>query len=386
MAHPAAWGGRYPRYEAYDWFLFSCGPEKFRRVLLGRTPDLADHDDALGLVVAEEEVQAIDEIGPIDGVAADADAGGLPQAGRRGLGHRLVGQGPRPGNDADLALGMDMPRHDADLAFFRRDDARAIRPDQAGLGPAEDPLNPHHVQDRDALGDADRQRQAGIDGLQDGVRGKGRGHIDDCGGGPGFAHRLVHRVEHWQVQMGGAAFAGGDSAHHLGAVGDGLLGMEGPLGAGETLADDLGLGIHQDGHYWASLTARTILAAASPRSSAEVIARPDSFRIFLPSSTLVPSRRTTSGTCRPISRAAATTPSAMTSQRMMPPKMLTRMPSTLASERMILKAAVTRSLVAPPPTSRKFAGAPPWSLMMSMVAIARPAPLTMQPILPSSLM
>ena len=51
---------------------------------------------------------------------------------------------------------------------------------------------------------------------------------------------------------------------------------------------------------------------------------------------------------------------------------------------MILNAAVTRSLVAPPPTSRKFAGDAPYSLMMSIVAIASPAPFTMQPMLPSS--
>jgi hypothetical protein len=53
---------------------------------------------------------------------------------------------------------------------------------------------------------------------------------------------------------------------------------------------------------------------------------------------------------------------------------------------MILKAAVTFSLEAPPPTSRKLAGSAPYSLMMSMVAMARPAPLTMQPISPSSAM
>ena len=69
---------------------------------------------------------------------------------------------------------------------------------------------------------------------------------------------------------------------------------------------------------------------------------------------------------------------------MMPPKMLTRMPSTFGSDRMILNAAVTRSLVAPPPTSRKLAGEAPYSLMMSIVAIASPAPFTMQPIVPSS--
>jgi len=71
---------------------------------------------------------------------------------------------------------------------------------------------------------------------------------------------------------------------------------------------------------------------------------------------------------------------------MIPPKMLTSIPSTLGSLRISLNAVVTRSLVAPPPTSRKFAGLLPCSLMMSIVAIAKPAPLTMQPMLPSSLM
>lgn len=49
---------------------------------------------------------------------------------------------------------------------------------------------------------------------------------------------------------------------------------------------------------------------------------------------------------------------------------------TLLSEVMSLKASVTWWAVAPPPTSRKLAGVPPWSLMMSMVAMARPAPFT----------
>ena len=40
------------------------------------------------------------------------------------------------------------------------------------------------------------------------------------------------------------------------------------------------------------------------------------------------------------------------------------------------KASVTCSTVAPPPTSRKLAGEPPCSLMMSIVDMARPAPLT----------
>jgi hypothetical protein len=81
---------------------------------------------------------------------------------------------------------------------------------------------------------------------------------------------------------------------------------------------------------------------------------------------------------------ALTTPSAIRSQRTMPPKMFTRIARTLLFDRISSKAAVTRSAVAPPPTSRKLAGAPPCSLMRSIVAIARPAPFTMQAMLPSS--
>ena len=53
---------------------------------------------------------------------------------------------------------------------------------------------------------------------------------------------------------------------------------------------------------------------------------------------------------------------------------------------MIRIAAATLSARAPPPMSRKLAGSPPARLTRSIVVIARPAPLTMQPIVPSSLM
>ena len=120
--------------------------------------------------------------------------------------------------------------------------------------------------------------------------------------------------------------------------------------------------------------------------SALMIGRPDSASSFLPWTSLVPFMRTTSGTCRFTALQAATTPVAMVSHFMMPPKMLTRMASTFLFFSMILKASVTFSGVAPPPTSRKLAGSPPNSLMVSMVAMARPAPLTRQPMLPSRLM
>src|SRR6185369_6141920 len=73
-------------------------------------------------------------------------------------------------------------------------------------------------------------------------------------------------------------------------------------------------------------------------------------------------------------------------ERTMPPKMLIKTAFTFSSASRIRNAASTRCCDAPPPTSRKFAGSPPASLMMSIVAIASPAPFTMQAMLPSSLM
>ena len=51
---------------------------------------------------------------------------------------------------------------------------------------------------------------------------------------------------------------------------------------------------------------------------------------------------------------------------------------------MIRRALKTFSGLELPPTSRKFAGLAPKYLIKSMVAMASPAPLTMQPIVPSS--
>src|SRR5271169_377275 len=277
-----------------------------------------------------------------------------------------------------------MARHDADLALVGGDDAGAVRPDQPSLGTGQAALDPHHVENRDALGDAGNKRDFGIDRFEDRVGRKGRRHIDNAGVAPGFGARLVNRVEHRQIEMPGAAFSRGDAADHLGAVGDRLLRVKRTLRAGEALTQDLRRRIDQNRHQRTSLTAVTIFCAASARFSAARIGKPDCCMIFLPRSTFVPSSRTTSGTCRLISRAAPTTPSAITSQRMIPPKILTRMPSTLGSLRISLNAVDTRSRVAPPPTSRKLAGPAPCSLMMSIVAIAKPAPLTRQPILPSS--
>src|SRR5271156_1233116 len=386
MTHPPAGRCGAAGDKPDDRLLRPSRLQEFGAVFLGTAADFADHDDRLGLVIGEKHLEHLDEVRAVDRITTDADAARLPQTDRCGLSYRLIGQGAGARDDADLAAAMNMPGHDADLALVGSDDTRAVGADQPRTAAGETALDADHVEDRDALGDADDQRDLGIGRLEDRIGGEGRRHIDHARVAAGRGAGLMHGVEDRQVEVPGPAFPRCHAADHLGAVGDRLLGVERALGAGDPLADDFGRGVDEDRHQRASLTAATTFCAASARLSAARIGSPDCRMIRLPRSTLVPSRRTTSGTCRLTSRAAATTPSAITSQRMIPPNMLTRIPSTLGSLRISLKAVVTRSLVAPPPTSRKFAGLLPCNLMMSIVAIARPAPLTMQPILPSSLM
>ena len=65
---------------------------------------------------------------------------------------------------------------------------------------------------------------------------------------PVVFHRLRHGIEHRQVQMRRAAFAGRHAAHHVGAVGDGLLGVERAFPAGESLHDQSSVLIYQYAH------------------------------------------------------------------------------------------------------------------------------------------
>src|SRR5689334_6608416 len=105
--------------------------------------------------------------------------------------------------------------------------------------------------------------------------------------------------------------------------------------------------------------AATTFCAASAMLFAVMIGSPDCASNAFPCSSFVPFMRTTSGTLSDTARDAAMTPSAITSQRMMPPKMLTRIAFRSGLRSMILNASVTFSADAPPPTSRKLAGLPP---------------------------
>src|SRR5215203_3028845 len=225
----------------------------------------------------------------------------------------------------------------------------------------EERLHLQHVVDRDALGDADHQLDLGAGGLHDGVGGERRRHEDHRRVGAGRLAGLGHRVEHRDVLHLVAALARGDAGHHLCPVVAAAEGVERALLAGDALHEQARVVVHPDRHDYAPpFAAATTFSAASAMSLATMNWNAASRRMRRPSSTFVPSRRTTTGIwTSPSSSMAPTTPRAMRSVRAMPPKMLISTALTLGSDTRMRKAFFTASCEAPPPTSRKLAGSPP---------------------------
>src|SRR5713226_9339119 len=358
--------------------------DEFRSAFFGIAADFADHHDGVRIGIVVEEADRVKERCADDGIASNADAGGLADTETRELVHRFVGQRAAAAHQPDVALLVNASGHDADLAFARRDDAGTIWADQARLRVAHGRGDAHHVERGNAFGDANDQRERGISGFENGVGGKCRRHKNDRSIRGGFTHGVGKGVEHGPVEMLRAAFARGYAADYVRAVLDHLLRVKGAFAARKALHNEPRFFTHQNAHR--APPSATTFSAPSFMPSAMPKFSPESRKIFFPASTLVPSMRTTTGIFNCKSFAAATTPVASTSQRRMPPKMLMNTARTLESLIRIWKAFFTCSAEAPPPTSRKFAGAPPESLMISMVAMARPAPFTIQPTLPSSLM
>ena len=92
MTHPLAGWGSGTCNETDDGLrdVFSSPSGGF---LFGVPTDFTDHDDGFGLVVGLERGEALNEAGPVDGVAADTAAGRLTLVDAHRLGDRFVGEG-----------------------------------------------------------------------------------------------------------------------------------------------------------------------------------------------------------------------------------------------------------------------------------------------------
>src|SRR6185503_13401495 len=104
-----------------------------RSFFLRGTADLAHHDDAVSIGVFVEQLDSINEVRANDRVTADADTGRLTQLAAGELSDGLIRECSASRHNANRALQVNMPGHDADLALAGRDDAGAIGPNEPGL-------------------------------------------------------------------------------------------------------------------------------------------------------------------------------------------------------------------------------------------------------------
>src|SRR5688500_5599818 len=382
VPHAASRGRSLSGNEPYDRF-FERFLDVLRRIFLSGAADFADHHDGIGFGIVLKKFQHVDKRGADERIAPDADARRLSHPELCQLMNGFVSKRAALRHDTDTTFPADVAGNDPRFRFTWRDRARTVRADHACRLVFQVGKCPHHVERWNAFGDTDDEAQARVRGFHDGIGGKCRRDEDHGRIGAGLFHGICHRVEHRPSLVGCPTLSRCDATDDLSPVRSRLLGVKRALFAGEPLNDQPRRFIEKNRHYFAS---STTFCAASPIEFAVVKLSPLSFNNFLPSSTFVPSMRMTMGTRTPSSCTAAITPAARMSHRRMPPKILISTARTFLSAIRILKALRICSLFAPPPTSRKFSGSPPASLMMSMVAIARPAPLTMQPIVPSSRM
>mmetsp|Transcript_18078 Transcript_18078/g.41329 ORF Transcript_18078/g.41329 Transcript_18078/m.41329 type:complete len:330 (+) Transcript_18078:381-1370(+) len=239
VAHAPAGRGRHARDEGHDGLVWvAVGLEPLGGLLLGAAADLANHDDALCLGVVGKPLEAVDEVGAVERVAPDAHAGRLAQADSRRLGHRFIRESAGTGDDADLALLVDVTGHNSDLALARLDDARAVRADEPrGALLVEIPLDFDHVLLGDTLGDGHHQGDLGLDRVDDGGRAERGGHVDHGRVRLHGDDGLVHRIEDWEIEVSLSPLLGCYTSHHLRAVRNRLLAVEGALLPRESLAD-----------------------------------------------------------------------------------------------------------------------------------------------------
>ena len=128
MSHAFAGGGGDAGDEADDRFAHVFA-RPFGGGFFVVAADFADHDDGAGVRVLFEFFQYVTVFEAVDGVAADADAGGLAQAHVGDLLDGFVGEGAGAGDDADVAFAVDVAGHDADFDLAGGDDAGTVGAD-----------------------------------------------------------------------------------------------------------------------------------------------------------------------------------------------------------------------------------------------------------------
>ena len=134
MAHTAAWRRSASGDKARHWLftaLLGFVDQELRGFFFCAAADFTDHDDRLGGIVGQEQFKAINEVGAIDRVAANADRRGLAKAFGCCLEHGFIGQCARTRHNAHRSCRENAAGHDTDFAFAWRQYTGAVWTDQA---------------------------------------------------------------------------------------------------------------------------------------------------------------------------------------------------------------------------------------------------------------
>ena len=141
---------------------------------LGRPTNLTNHDHKVGVRSSLKSL-SIRVIGPNDGVTANPNASGLPNPNRAELADCLVGQGAASGHNAHASWGMNVARHDSNLALAWGDDAWTVGADHPTVRTLHVGMHAGHVVGRNPLRDRHNQLDSRINSLTDRIRGEGGG-------------------------------------------------------------------------------------------------------------------------------------------------------------------------------------------------------------------
>src|ERR1019366_1621476 len=132
---------------------------------------------------------------------------------------------------------MNLPGHNADLAFTWRNNARAIGADQARRFAGKESRRAHHVESGNAFSDGDDEGKTRVRSFHDGVSGERRRHEDDGGVCARPIHGFLDGVEYRDTFDAGPAFARSYARNNFRAVSYGLLSVEHAFAAGDALHD-----------------------------------------------------------------------------------------------------------------------------------------------------
>jgi hypothetical protein len=118
VAHPTSRRSRNTSDEA-NHGLVGCVVllQEIGSIFLGRTTDLTNHDDTVRLLVLQEDLQAVDEVGPGERVTSNADNEGLSEASLGSLVDGFIGQSTGAGDDTDATALVNEAWHNANLAL-----------------------------------------------------------------------------------------------------------------------------------------------------------------------------------------------------------------------------------------------------------------------------